>query len=144
MYIDEKISTLTTEIKVEVPVEHAWKIWTTPSDIMQWNIPFDDWHCPVVENDITAGGKFLFRMEAKGGNDGFDHAGTYDTVVPHQLIEYTGNDGRTAHIQFTSIGKATTITETFQPEQNTPIELQKDFCQSVLDKFKRYAEEKYK
>ena len=91
-------------------MEEAWKIWITPADIMQWYVPFDDWHCPVVENDVTTGGKFLFRMEAKDRSDGFDHAGTYDIVVPHQLIKYTGNDARTSHIQFTSIGKTTTIT----------------------------------
>ena len=142
--MEEVVKSITVETIVDVPVEWAWKIWSTLSDIMQWNIPFNDWHCPKVENEVITGGKFLFRMETKDGSDGFDHAGTYDIVVPHQLIEYTGNDGRTSHIQFTSIGKVTTITETFQPEQNTPIELQKDFCQSVLDKFKRYAEEKYK
>ncbi len=142
--MDEKIRALTSEITVEVPVEYAWKTWTHADDIKQWNIPFYDWHCPYVENDVRNGGTFLFRMETKDGSDGFDHAGTYDTVVPYQLIEYTGNDGRTSRIEFSATDNATSITETFQPENNTPLELQKAFCQVVLDKFKRYAEEKYK
>lgn len=138
--MDEKMHGITTEVIVEIPVEQAWKIWTTPADIMQWNVPFDNWHCPVVENDIKPGGKFLFRMETKDGSDGFDHAGTYDTVVQNQLIEYTGTDGRKSRIIFNEMEGTTTITETFEPEQNTLVELQRDFCQSVLNRFKQYAE----
>jgi hypothetical protein len=39
-------------------------------------------------------------------------------------------------------GHKTIITETFDAESKTPIDLQKDFCQSVLNSFKKYAESK--
>ncbi len=114
--MEEVVKSITVETKVDVPVKWAWKIWTKPSDIMQWNIPFDDWHCPKVENEVIPGGKFLFRMETSDGSDGFDQAGTYDRVIPNELIEYTVADGRKSRIVFSSNGDATTVSETFEPE----------------------------
>ena len=66
---------------------------------MQWNIPFDNWHSPMVENDLKSGGGFLFRMEAKDGSEVFDHTGKYDRVIDNQQIEYTLSDGRKARIE---------------------------------------------
>ncbi|GFR37309.1 hypothetical protein PRECH8_06050 [Insulibacter thermoxylanivorax] len=40
----------------------------------------------VVNTDLT-------RMEAKDGSMGFDFAGTYDVVKPHEEISYTMEDG---------------------------------------------------
>jgi hypothetical protein len=82
-------------------------------------------------------------MEAKDGSAGFDHAGKYDRLINHQLIEYTVSDGRKSIIQFIPNGDATTIIETFEPEKENPVEMQTAFCQSVLNRFKKYAENKY-
>jgi uncharacterized protein YndB with AHSA1/START domain len=140
--MDNQLITITVETRVNAPAEYVWKTWTTPTDIMQWNIPFADWHCPRVENDVRTGGNFLFRMEAKDGCAGFDHAGKYDRVINHQLIEYTVSDGRKSIIQFVPNGGITTLIETFEPEKENPAEMQKEFCQSVLNRFKKYAENK--
>jgi uncharacterized protein YndB with AHSA1/START domain len=140
--MDNKSLAITVEITIDKPVEYVWNVWTTPTDIMQWNIPFDDWHSPRVENDLNPGGSFLFRMEAKDGSTGFDHSGKYDKVINNQLIEYTVSDGRKSIIEFVSNGDTTTIVETFDPEKTNPIEMQKGFCQSVLNSFKKYAETK--
>jgi uncharacterized protein YndB with AHSA1/START domain len=133
---------ITVEVTVNKPIESVWQDWARPADIMQWNIPFDDWHSPRVENDLKPGGSFLFRMEAKDGSVGFDHSGKYDKVINNQLIEYTGTDGRKSVIEFISKGDTTTIVETFEPEPINPLEMQKDFCQSVLNNFKKYTESK--
>ncbi len=98
--MEEVVKSITVETKVDVPVKWAWKIWTKPSDIMQWNIPLDDWHCPKVENEVIPEGKFLFRMETSDGSDGFDQAGTYDRVIPNEFIECTVADGRKSRIVF--------------------------------------------
>ena len=140
--MDNQSLTITIKITVIKPIENVWQNWTSPADIIQWNIPFDNWHCPGVENDLKAGGNFLFRMEAKDGSAGFDHSGKYDKVINNQLIEYTVADGRKAFIEFIPDGDATTVVETFEPEKTNPIEMQKDFCQSVLKKFKKYVETK--
>ena len=131
---------ITVRTIIKAPVEKVWKLWTTPADIMQWNNPFEDWHSPRVEVDLKEQGRFFFRMETKEANSGFDHAGEYDKIIPHQVIEYTVDDGRKAKVTFVSKGNETVVTETFEPEAKTPLEIQKDFCQIILKKFKEYAE----
>lgn len=135
-------NSITVEIKIDKPVAYVWQLWTTPADIEQWNIPFDDWHSPKVENDLKVGGKFFYRMEAKDGGEGFDHYGSYDKIIKHQLIEYTVSDGRKSVIKFISDGDTTLVVETFEPEKETPVEIQKYFCFSVLKNFKKHAETK--
>ena len=138
--MNNEVTKITVQTIVNATIERVWKLWTTATEIMQWNIPFSDWHSPRVEIDLRSGGSFLFRMEAKDGSAGFDHKGTYDTVIQNEIIEYTVSDGRTSKIKFVNDGDSTTVIEIFEPEKETPIEVQRDFVQSVLNNFKRYAE----
>jgi uncharacterized protein YndB with AHSA1/START domain len=131
---------ITVETTINAAMESVWKLWTTPEDIMQWNNPSDDWHTLHVENDVKDGGKFLFRMQAKDGSDGFDFSGTYDKVIPHELMEYTLADGRKTSNRFVQNENGVTIIEMFEPEAKSDPGMQKDFCQSVLNNFKNYAE----
>ena len=133
-------SAITAETTIHAPIEKVWKLWTTADDIMQWNNPSDEWHSPHVEIDLKGEGSFLYRMETKDGKMGFDHAGKYDKVIDHKLIEYTVADGRKSIIAFTTDNNSTTVTETFEPEPENPIEMQKEFCQAVLNSFKNYVE----
>jgi len=135
-------SRITVQTTVNTAIEETWKLWTTAADIIEWNNPSDEWHSPLVEIDLKDEGKFFFRMETKDGKSGFDHAGKYDKVLLHELIEYTGSDGRKSIIRFISNDHKTTIIETFEPETETPPEIQKDFCQAILNNFKKYAENK--
>jgi uncharacterized protein YndB with AHSA1/START domain len=79
-------------------------------------------------------------MEAKDGSFGFDFAGTYDAVRPHEYIEYTIGDGRKVKIDFRAIGNTTEIVEVFEAEQTHSEELQRGGWQAILDNFKKYAE----
>jgi hypothetical protein len=79
-------------------------------------------------------------MEAKDGSAGFDHCGKYDKIINNQLIEYTVSDGRKSIIKFVPNGGTTIIIEIFEPEKENSIEMQRDFCQSILNRFKKYAE----
>ena len=133
-------NSITLKIQVDKPVDYVWLLWTKAADIERWNIPFDDWHCPKAENDLKPGGNFYFRMEATNGRDGFDHSGTYDKILENRRIEYTVSDGRKSIIEFISDGGTTLVVETFEPEKETPVELQRNFCFSVLKRFKEYAE----
>ena len=130
---------ITAETEVNAPIEKVWKLWNTPADIMRWNNISDEWHTPKVENDLCAGGRFLFVMGLKDGSSSFDFAGTYDEVKINKLISYTLNDGRKTTIAFTVRGRVK-ITEMFEAESTMPVDMQKDFCQAVLDSFKKYAE----
>ena len=135
---------ITVETIINAPVEDVWKLWNTPEDIIQWNNPSEDWQTLKVENDLKEDGKFLFRMKAKDGSDGFDFCGVYDRVIVNKLIEYTLADGRKTINKFFENGNKVTITETFEPEAKTPFDVQRDFCRGVLNNFKKYAENKSK
>lgn len=133
---------ITVETTVKATVENVWKLWTTPDDIVRWNNPSEDWHNLLVEVDLKDEGRFLFRMQAKDGSEGFDYCGKYDKVKTNELIELTTSDGRKTINTFTSNGNETIITETFEAETKTAIEIQRDFCQKVLNNFREYAENK--
>ena len=131
---------ITVETDINSTAERVWELWTTPEDIIQWNNPSDDWRTLRVENDLKNGGTFLFEMEAKNGNDSFDFGGKYDKVITNELIEYTLDDRRKTVVEFIPHGSSITVRETFEPETKTAREIQRDFCQSVLNNFKKYAE----
>ena len=131
---------ITIEVLVKAPIEVVWTFWTTPADIIQWNNTFDDWHTPSAQNDLRAGGKFLFRMEAKDGSFGFDFGGVYDAVKTHESIAYTIGDGKRVEIRFTGSGTETRVVETFEAESQNSIEMQHDGWQAILNNFKKYAE----
>jgi len=131
---------ITVKVVVKATIEAVWKLWTTPEDIIQWNNASDDWHTPSAKNDLRAGGKFLFRMEAKDGSFGFDFGGVYDRVKTRESIAYTIGDGRKVNIDFTGNGTETKIVETFEAESQNPIEIQRDGWQVILNNFKNYTE----
>jgi len=131
---------VTIETTINAPVEKVWKRWNTPEDIIKWNSPSADWHTPRAENDLQAGGKFLFRMEARDGSAGFDFGGIYDEINVNKQISYTIGDGRRVKIIFTGNGSKTRVVETFEAEQLNSIEMQRSGWQAILDNFKNYAE----
>jgi uncharacterized protein YndB with AHSA1/START domain len=134
------IESITVEIVVNAELDNVWKAWTTPEDVMQWNAPSSDWHSPVVQIDLREQGKFLLRMGAKDGSEGFDHAGVYDKIVIGQLIEYTTKEGRKSRIAFTPNGNGTKVIETFEPEKSISFDMQRDFVKAILENFKKHVE----
>lgn len=138
--METKSQAITIEATIKAPVEKVWKLWNDPEDIKKWCSASDDWHTPRSENDLRVGGKFMSRMEAKDGSFGFDFGGVYDEVVNHKAIAYTMGDARKVTITFTANGNETKIVETFDPESENPIEMQRDGWQAILNNFKKYAE----
>lgn len=131
---------ITVSTIVHVPIEKAWEIWTTPEYITKWNHASDDWHTPYAEVDLQTGGHFLSRMESKDGEHGFDFRGMFTEVIPHEKIAYVMEDGREAIISFSAGETGTTVTESFTPENENPIELQQQGWQAIIDNYKKYAE----
>ncbi len=131
---------ITVETVVNAPVEKIWEYWSKPEHITQWCRASPEWHTPRAENDLRVGGNFSSRMEAKDGSMGFDFSGAYDEVKTNELIAYTMGDGRKATIIFSSDGNTTKITETFEAEDENPVEMQKGGWQAILDNFKKYVE----
>ena len=123
------------------PLERVWECWTNPEHITEWNAASDDWHTPQATNDLREGGTFTSRMEAKDGSVGFDFTGTYTSVIPHKKIAYVMEDGRTVEVDFEDLGGGeVTVRETFQAEQENPLDMQKQGWQAILDRFKGYVE----
>ncbi|KYG72169.1 uncharacterized protein YndB with AHSA1/START domain [Roseivirga ehrenbergii] len=131
---------ITIKATVNAPIAKVWNFWGAPEHITQWCQASDDWHAPSAENDLRTGGKFTTRMEAKDGSFGFDFGGIYGEVIEHQLIAYTMEDGRTVKITFEEKEGVTEIIETFDPESENPVEMQRDGWQAILDNFKAYTE----
>lgn len=131
---------ITVEAVINATVEKVWEYWSKPEYITQWCNASTDWHTPRAENDLQVGGKFSTRMEAKDGSFGFDFAGIYDDVKTNELITYTLGDERKVSIHFSSEGNTTTVTETFEAENENPVEMQKAGWQAILDNFKKHVE----
>lgn len=132
---------ITVQTVIQAPIAKVWSYWTEPEHITKWNQASDDWHSPRAENDLRVGGKFVTRMEAKDGSEGFDFSGKYDVVKQHEQISYTIDDGRKVDIYFTDLGNETKVVETFDAENTYPVEYQQAGWQAIMDNFKKYAEQ---
>ena len=133
---------ITVQAKIDAPIQTVWKCWTTPENIVKWNHASDDWHTTHAEVDLSEGGKFNSRMEAKDGSFGFDFYGVYEKIVANQLIECLLGDGRTMRVEFVEQDDKTEVIETFEAETINPIDLQRFGWQAILDNFKKHVEEK--
>ena len=131
---------VTVETVVAAPMEVVWSAWTEPEHITKWCAASVDWHAPRAENDLQIGGRFTTRMEARDGSAGFDFGGVYTALEEHSKIEYMMDDGRTVQIHFETTGEGIEIIETFDTENKNSAEMQRAGWQSILNRFKEYAE----
>jgi len=133
-----KITVTTT---IAASMAEVWRAYTTPDDIKAWNAASDDWHTTHAEVDLRVGGKFGSRMEAKDGSFGFDFAGEYTKLIPHQLIEYVF-DERKVSVNFTEGSDDVLVKVSFDPETIHPEEQQREGWQAILDNFAKYVSER--
>jgi uncharacterized protein YndB with AHSA1/START domain len=135
----------TTKITIQAVVaadrQKVWNCYTQPEHITKWNFATDTWHCPAASNDMRVGGKYLARMEAKDGSFAFDFEAVYNEIVDGEKFTYTMPDNREIQVSFEKMDDKTRVTVTFDPENVNPVDLQRDGWQSILDNFRRYAEE---
>ena len=134
-------NTITVEATVNAPMEKAWNYWNEPKHVTHWCFASDDWCAPTAENDLRTGGKFKTRMEAKDGSMGFDFEAIYTNVELHKVIEYKLADERKVKITFTSHGNETTVIDTFDPENENPVEMQRGGWQAILNNYKKYCDQ---
>jgi uncharacterized protein YndB with AHSA1/START domain len=90
---------------------------------------------------LKVGGKFSSTMAAKDGSESFDFGGIYTAVIPNEKIEYTLGDDRKVKISFSKSKQGVKIVESFEAENENPIDMQKMGWQAILDNFKKYTEE---
>lgn len=131
---------LICEVTVKTSLQRAWDCWTEPSHIVRWNFANDSWCSPRATNNLSVGGKFNYRMEAKDGSMGFDFEGIYISVIPKNYIEYAIVDGRKVKISFSEKGDAVRMVQSFEPENENSLEQQQQGWQRIMDNFKKYIE----
>ena len=136
----ESPAKIIVSITTTITLEKAWEVWTNPEHIVNWNFASDDWCAPRASNDLKIGGAFSYRMEAKDGSFGFDLNGTYTNVKPLELIEYSLEDDRKVSILFESKDNQTHIIQTFEAENQNPLEMQQFGWQAIMNHYKLYAE----
>lgn len=119
--------------------QKVWDYYTKPEHITQWNFADPSWHCPTATNDMTVGGRYIARMEAKDGSFGFDFEAVYTEINSGEHFTYEFG-GRFATVGFEETNGQTEVTVTFDPETENSIELQRNGWQSILDNFKKYTE----
>jgi uncharacterized protein YndB with AHSA1/START domain len=129
---------VTVETTIKAPIAEVWRAYTTPEDIKQWNAASDDWHTTKATVDLREGGAFSSRMEAKDGSFGFDFAGTYTKVVPNALIEYAFGE-RVGVVEFVQGSEGVTVRVSFDPENQFPVEQQRQGWQAILNNFARHV-----
>lgn len=131
---------ITVQNTINAAIAKVWEIWITPAHIQNWNYPYDDWHTPYAENDLKVNGKFKYTMANKNESMQFDFEGWYTKVEKFSIIEYKLLDGRTGSVHFEDNGNKVKLTEVFEPETGNPEDMQKEWCQKVIDNFKAYTE----
>jgi len=135
------VQKLSISSEINKPIQAVWEAFNNPEHIVNWNFAHESWECPSAKNDLQPDGKLEVRMQAKDGSFGFDLVGIYDEVIENELLRYHFEDGRTIEVRFEKIDdQKTSITETFDPENQNPLEFQRDGWQAILDNFKSYSE----
>jgi uncharacterized protein YndB with AHSA1/START domain len=136
---------ITVSTVVHAPLEVVWNAWTNPAAIVVWNAASDDWHTTRAEVDLRVGGRFSSRMEAKDGSMGFDFEGIYSVVVAPRRLAYGMGDGRSCLVEFVPLegtqAGSVSVTETFDAEESTPPDLQRQGWQAILDRFAQFVHE---
>jgi uncharacterized protein YndB with AHSA1/START domain len=144
------MSQITVSTIIAAPISTVWECFTTSDHVQGWNYASADWECPRATNELRVGGRFCYVMGAKDKSLEFNFSGIFTTVEVDNCLEYIMcevdsepmDSDRRVRVTFQSQGENTIVTETFDPEDENPEELQKRGWQSILNNFKGYVEGK--
>lgn len=125
---------------VNAPIERVWECWNEPKHITGWAFDSDDWEVPAANNNLHIGGKFKITTAAKDKTARLDFTGVYTHIKEHELIEYDIADGRHVKVEFKELSEGVKITQTFEPENENPEEVQRSSWQATFENFKKYVE----
>lgn len=129
------------EITILAPLDLVWECFTDRDHIEEWYFASEQWHCPNAENNFEVDGVFNYRMEAKDGSFGFNFTGKFDEIVPKKLIRFHLDDGRNVEVAFLEEDENTVqILQNFQPEKQSPRDMQREGWYAILNNFHKYVE----
>ncbi len=132
---------LTTTVTVTRDAATAWRAFTDPEHVMEWNFPAPEWHCPAASNELERGGKFCYTMAARDGSASFDFSGVYEVVDAPFELRTLLDDGRHVIVEFEpEPGGGTRIVQRFEPENIHPEDFQQAGWQAILDNYAKHVE----
>jgi uncharacterized protein YndB with AHSA1/START domain len=131
---------ITISLEINADKEKVWDCYTNPEHIVNWNFAHESWCCPSASNDLSAGGKYFARMEARDGSFGFDFEATYLEITPLKSFTYQLVDERIVKVDFEEKENSTTVIIVFDAETENPIEVQEGGWMAILQNFKLYVE----
>src|SRR5690606_23682611 len=117
---------ITIETAVFAPIEKVWSFYNTPEHIKKWCAASDDWHVTFAENNFKVGGRSKTSMAAKDGSFGFDFEWTYTKIKDFEEIHYLLDDDRMVETTFIKTLEGVKIIQSFDPEDENPIEMQRE------------------
>jgi len=129
--------------EINAPVSKVWEIWNDPKSIVQWNPVSDHWETSDEDNKIKEGEKFFSRKQSDNESAKLDLEGTYDEVIHEDTIAYTMKDGQKVRIKFEGNDDKTTVTTTFDAEENISAEAQEKSWQKILESLKQFVEKNH-
>jgi uncharacterized protein YndB with AHSA1/START domain len=131
---------ITVQNTINASIDQVWNFWTLPEHIQNWNIAIEGWYTTAVENDLKVGGKFKYKMVKKDTSLSFDFEGLYTKIENLSVIEYKLLDNRIGKVSFEKNENQVKITEDFEPVKEDSESMQEEWCQTVIDNFKKYVE----
>ncbi|MBU6324710.1 MAG: SRPBCC domain-containing protein [Bacteroidetes bacterium] len=131
---------ITVKALIAADRQKVWNCYTDPAHITGWNFADPSWHCPSASNDLSIGGRYCARMEARDGSFGFDFEAYYTDIHFGEFFSYEFGD-RQATVSFLEQDGMTEVRIVFDPETENPVALQQQGWQAILNNFKSYVEE---
>jgi uncharacterized protein YndB with AHSA1/START domain len=121
-----------------VTKEKVWEVLLTPSWIQKWNHASDDWETTTVSVDLRVGGRYQAHMQAKDLSFGFDFETTFTEIKPFESYTYVMDEvNREVKVELIEQEDGVLVKETFDPEDENSIQLQRQGWQAILDNLKK-------
>ena len=131
---------ITVSVVIQKPIQFVWFHLLNPKSIQQWNQASADWETSEARVDLNVGGQYFAHMQAKDGSFGFDFIATFTKIVPPFAFTYILDDQRVVTVTLKETQQGVLVTEVFDPENENPIEMQREGWQAILSSFKDFVE----
>ena len=132
---------ITVRVMVNKSLSVVWHHLVNPESIKQWNQASDDWETTEASVDLKVGGIYFAHMQAKDGSFGFDFKCVFQAIEHEVSYTYVmEEENRVVNVTLTQTPEGVLVEETFDPETENPIEMQREGWQAILNSFKQYVE----
>ncbi len=130
----------TSTFSVSSPISHVWNVFTTPTHVMNWVIPTNEFtSTPVIENFVV-GANFHFPIVSENGTPfEFDFKGTFTNIIPGSFLAYTLENGTTLFVSFVVNGENVELTYSVDFGSNPTSEFHLNYFNTIMTNFKSYV-----